>query len=317
MLDAQLESLAAGGTHPSPGAKLLAEFLACTLAGFLLFCVQANALLPSTKGSGTVGFPWIAFSAGLATFFPVLMFGPVSSELNPAMMCAKWVLGRADAQEALALSAVQVAGWAVGAMLMVVMYFQHFATVPGPPRAEGGATTSVPRSVGAVAQQIASVGSPSATGMGQAMVTPWGYLRQRHAYADEGERKVEALMERCESMAVDTVEHALQPADIGAIAAELHIPPETMDTAAEPLLGRVSRAHSQAEWSLLQAEGGGTEAGDADGTVDYKAIAARLEAEYNQAVHADQLVKLNVFVTTPAIPCFVFNALQVRQRFTP
>lgn len=66
-----------------------------------------------------------------------------------------------------------------------------------------------------------------------------------------------------------------------------------------------------------QAEGGGTEAGDADGTVDYKAIAARLEAEYNQAVHADQLVKLNVFVTTPAIPCFVFNALQVRQRFTP
>lgn len=172
---------------------------------------------------------------------------------------------QADAQEALALSAVQVAGWAVGAMLMVVMYFQHFATVPGPPRAEGGATTSVPRSVGAVAQQIASVGSPSATGMGQAMVTPWGYLRQRHAYADEGERKVEALMERCESMAVDTVEHALQPADIGAIAAELHIPPETMvrdaatehQTATRKMLSGCVYGVCVCVWSVCGKGGGG------------------------------------------------------------
>jgi glycerol uptake facilitator protein len=57
---------------------------------------------------------------------------------------------------------------------------------------------------------------------------------------------------------------------------------------------------------VQEAEAGGAHPDD----MYHKRIAHRIECEYEQAVHADQLVKLNVFVTTPAIPSFFFNALQ-------
>jgi hypothetical protein len=77
----------AGAAFPLEGApdafgpKIISEFLACMLSGFLLFSAQANALLPGTKGTGTVGFPWLAISSGLATFFPILVS---EMELSPA-----------------------------------------------------------------------------------------------------------------------------------------------------------------------------------------------------------------------------------------
>jgi hypothetical protein len=212
------------------------------------------------------------------------MFGLISSELNPSMMCAKWILGRVSHassfpvfslnsllaeftfesamvkrvndnlksrflphlrniqvkkrsrmiavltvklvpqtgfQEALVMSATQVAGWGVGAMLMVVVYFQHFATVPSPAKPNGNEVFR--KSVGLVAQQIASVATPTSSGINQAMISPWSFLRQRHAHLGDEARRAEALMQRCETMAEEAVEHHMQPADVSQVAAELDI----------------------------------------------------------------------------------------------
>eukprot|EP00951_Prasinocladus_malaysianus_P035875 scaffold373245_cov34-Prasinocladus_malaysianus.AAC.1 len=108
----------------------------------------------------------------------------------PSVLLWLW---QATVTEVLALSAVQIAGWAVGALLMLAMYYQHFYTVPRPGRAENGQTMQ--QSVSAMARQIASVSTPKSSGLQQAMVSPWDYMKYHRASMDPKDLKAEVLME--------------------------------------------------------------------------------------------------------------------------
>jgi glycerol uptake facilitator protein len=105
----------------------LAEFVGTALLVLLGNGVVANVLLPRTKGSGA-GWIVIAFGWGMAVFVGVRCFDSISgAHLNPAVTVGLATAGEFSWNLAPGYIAAQMLGALVGAVLVFVFYFDHYA----------------------------------------------------------------------------------------------------------------------------------------------------------------------------------------------
>ena len=105
----------------------LAEFLGTALLVMLGNGVVANVLLPKTKGNGA-GWIVIAFGWGMAVFVAVRCVDSFSgAHLNPAVTVGLATAGRFSWSLAPAYIVAQMVGALVGAVLVFVVYRDHYA----------------------------------------------------------------------------------------------------------------------------------------------------------------------------------------------
>jgi glycerol uptake facilitator protein len=111
----------------------LAEFLGTALLILLGDGVVANVVLPRTKGHAS-GWIVIAFGWGMAVFVAVWCVAEASgAHLNPAVTLGLAVagefpeVGKSIGQEVAGYIAAQLAGAFVGAVLVLLFYWDHYA----------------------------------------------------------------------------------------------------------------------------------------------------------------------------------------------
>ena len=116
----------------------LAEFLGTALLILLGNGVVANVVLPRTKGHGS-GWIVIAFGWGMAVFVAVWCVAEASgAHLNPAVTLGLAVagefpeVGKPVGQEVAGYIAAQFAGAFVGAALVLLFYWDHYAASDDP-----------------------------------------------------------------------------------------------------------------------------------------------------------------------------------------
>lgn len=97
--------------------------------------VVANVLLSKSKGENA---GWIVITTGWAFAVMVGVFVAISAgapqaDINPAVTIGKWlILGIYTPAEALAVMAAQVIGAFLGAVVVWLTYFRHWAATPDP-----------------------------------------------------------------------------------------------------------------------------------------------------------------------------------------
>lgn len=106
--------------------EIIAEFLGTMLLILLGNGVVANVVLNKTKGNNG-GWIVITLGWGLAVFVGVAVAGPVSgAHLNPAVTIGLAVAGLFAWSKVALFIAAQMAGAAMGAFLVWLMYRDHF-----------------------------------------------------------------------------------------------------------------------------------------------------------------------------------------------
>lgn len=110
--------------------NLLGEFLGTLFLVLLGDAVVANVVLNKTKGNNS---GWIVITAGwfiavMVGVFICVSAGAPQGDINPAVTFGKWIIfGTYTTTEALATMAVQFIGAFVGAIVVWLAYYQHFA----------------------------------------------------------------------------------------------------------------------------------------------------------------------------------------------
>ena len=110
----------------------VAEMLGTMLMILIGDGVVANAVLARTKGHAA---GWMAITTGwaLAVFVGVVVAGPYSgAHLNPAVTLAFALTGQFAWASVPAYVAAQMAGAALGAVLVYLAYRDHFAVTDDP-----------------------------------------------------------------------------------------------------------------------------------------------------------------------------------------
>lgn len=115
----------------SLAAQCGSEMIASCLIIYLGESIIANELLAKTKGRA-MGWGFVALGFGLAFGVGIMMFGYISAHVNPATCLALWVIGKMPFTHLLAISASELAGMFVGALLVWLHFLPHFKTVPEP-----------------------------------------------------------------------------------------------------------------------------------------------------------------------------------------
>lgn len=105
----------------------LAEFIGTAILVLLGNGVVANVVLPKTKGNGA-GWIVITFGWAMAVFVAVWCVGAISgAHLNPAVTVGLALAGKFGWELAAGYIAAQVAGAMVGAVLVLLFYYDHYA----------------------------------------------------------------------------------------------------------------------------------------------------------------------------------------------
>jgi glycerol uptake facilitator protein len=110
----------------------VAEFLGTMILLLLGNGVVANVVLKNTKGNGS---GWIVITTGwaLAVFAGVVIAGPYSgAHLNPAVTIGLAIAGKFPWAEVPSFILAQLAGAMVGAVLVWIMYKDHFSATSEP-----------------------------------------------------------------------------------------------------------------------------------------------------------------------------------------
>lgn len=292
--------------------------MATALMIFLGEGTLANELLSKTKGQG-MGFGWVAFGFGFAFFVSLAIWNSVSAHMNPAFVLGLWVLGEVSAADFFALSAVELGGAMVGALLVWLYHLPHFKTLPEPPCCNS--EDSLLRSRDALPENALSISSydtrPHAAAykgfrdtvrdiryyltkpaevhepyhaslvehaLGhEAFTGPEGFLRRRSVQVcDMHER-----LKDCELAGRDgTLRHTGLPHIHRS--ASYKTPATTSISIETPNVAATSKPDLPLE-----------------APIDVQRL--RLDALYKAAIVADQNTKLSVFATRPAIRSPVFN----------
>lgn len=113
--------------------KFMAECMAMTFAIFLGTSVVANELLPNTKGHG-MGYFGTVLGFSFAFVISGAFFGPISAEMNPAMLFYLALRGKLDYgyTEFVVGSCADFLGAFIGACLTYFYWAYHFWTTPLP-----------------------------------------------------------------------------------------------------------------------------------------------------------------------------------------
>jgi len=110
----------------------LAEFLGTALLILLGNGVVANVVLPKTKGSGS-GWIVITFGWGMAVFVAVWCVGPISgAHINPAVTMGLAIAEKFAWNRVPGFVLAQVLGAIVGAVLVFLIYRDHYAESDDP-----------------------------------------------------------------------------------------------------------------------------------------------------------------------------------------
>jgi glycerol uptake facilitator protein len=115
--------------------NLLGEFLGTMFLIILGDGVVANVLLAKSKGNNS---GWIVITTGWAMAVMVGVFVAISAgapqaDINPAVTAGKWLaLGTYTTTQALATMAAEVVGAFLGAIVVWLMYFQHWGVTEDP-----------------------------------------------------------------------------------------------------------------------------------------------------------------------------------------
>jgi glycerol uptake facilitator protein len=110
----------------------LAEFVGTALLILLGDGVVANVVLPRTKGHAS-GWIVIAFGWGMAVFVAVWCVGEASgAHLNPAVTLGLAAAGKFEEAKVAGYIAAQFAGAFVGAVLVLLSYWDHYAASNDP-----------------------------------------------------------------------------------------------------------------------------------------------------------------------------------------
>lgn len=120
----------------------LGEFFGTALLVLLGCSVNANALLPETKGYGT-GWLLITFGWGMAVFVSVWCFESISgAQINPAVSVGLATAGQISWAEAAVYIVAQMLGAIVGAVLVYLIHRDHFDRCDDPTAKLGVFSTS-------------------------------------------------------------------------------------------------------------------------------------------------------------------------------
>lgn len=107
-------------------SPFIAELIGTMLLILLGDGVVANVVLNDTKGNNS-GWMVITTAWGLAVFVGVTVAGPYSGgHLNPAVTIALAVAGKFAWASVLSYISAQLLGAMIGALLVWIMYFDHF-----------------------------------------------------------------------------------------------------------------------------------------------------------------------------------------------
>ncbi len=115
--------------------NLLGEFLGTMFLIILGNGVVANVLLSKSKGESS---GWIVITTGWAMAVMVGVFVAISAgapeaDINPAVTIGKWlILGTYDAGQAIITMLAQIAGAFVGAVIVWLAYYRHWAETADP-----------------------------------------------------------------------------------------------------------------------------------------------------------------------------------------
>jgi glycerol uptake facilitator protein len=105
----------------------LAEFVGTAILVLLGNGVVANVVLPKTKGNGA-GWIVITFGWAMAVFVAVWCVGAISgAHLNPAVTVGLALAGKFGWELATGYIVAQVLGAMVGAVLVLLFYYDHYA----------------------------------------------------------------------------------------------------------------------------------------------------------------------------------------------
>ena len=116
-------------------SNLLGEFLGTMFLIILGDGVVANVLLNKSKGENS---GWIVITTGWAMAVMVGVFVAISAgapqaDINPAVTIGKWlILGVYTFGEAIVTMLIQVLGAFVGAVVVYLSYYRHWAPTPDP-----------------------------------------------------------------------------------------------------------------------------------------------------------------------------------------
>lgn len=119
--------------------KAAAEFAGSWWALTFGNSLVANAALRRTKGSG-MSFGFVGLFYGLCFFFPIFCFDNISAALNPAVMLANLVLGRATVAEFFLFSVMEIIGCFCGGVTCWLINMGHFNLKVTPPLPSGRVT---------------------------------------------------------------------------------------------------------------------------------------------------------------------------------
>lgn len=112
-------------------AKFISEVVGMTWVIYIGEACLANELLPNTKGH-EMGWLSVAFGFGMQFFPPIAFLGMISTTLNPAFAFQLFIVGNISFVECLVLSAGSYLGAFIGAVLHWLHYLPHYKTVPEP-----------------------------------------------------------------------------------------------------------------------------------------------------------------------------------------
>lgn len=116
-------------------SNLLGELLGTMFLIILGNGVVANVVLGETKGNNS---GWIVIATGWAMAVMVGVFVAISAgapqaDINPAVTIGKWlILGVYTATDAILTMVAQVIGAFLGAVVVFLVYFKHWAATPDP-----------------------------------------------------------------------------------------------------------------------------------------------------------------------------------------
>lgn len=104
----------------------IAELVGTMLLILLGLGVVANVVLSKTKANGA-GAILITLAWGLAVYVGVVVAGPYSgAHLNPAVTIGLAIAGKFAWSQVLPFCIAQIIGAAIGAIMVVIMYIDHF-----------------------------------------------------------------------------------------------------------------------------------------------------------------------------------------------
>lgn len=116
----------------SLSTKCLAELIGTAILLIFGNGTVADVALKRTKGAGG-GWISIAAGYGFGVMVPVFVFGPISgAHINPAMSLAQAANGMFPWSEVVPYIVAQLAGAAIGQLIVYVVYYPHYQATENP-----------------------------------------------------------------------------------------------------------------------------------------------------------------------------------------